>query len=164
MKTAVRIQEYNDEKSGFGFKVIDILVPQFPNSKSSALVPAGHIKFQRTLGDGGGKIWYGMSYNVDTKEVAHLQKMTTIARAIAKECNWDSQPTDVLKVIGAKEYKVFKHDFYPVEIEGQLLFDIQLLGSLYTRIVAPDKPTVQKIMARNGLTKHEIGAAHVISF
>jgi len=156
MKTLVRIQEGQDTKLGFGFMTIQVLVHPYKNSDTIDVI--GHISFQRTLNDTKGHRWYAMKFNVETDKVEHLQKMTSLLRFIKKhpEFNWDSQPEDILKMIGAVEYVVFQHEFIPKSAAGKNLYDVCLLGSVSTRIIAADEEGAEKLMKKRGYNKHEL--------
>jgi len=162
MKTAVRIQEREDSQRGFGFMSIQILVPTSPRSET--MTPIGHISFQRTLDDELGRTWYAMRFNVETDNIEYLEKMTKIARVIKKNSNWDSQPKEILKIIGAVEYKIFNQEFTPVSKEGENLYDVFFLASLYKRIIAPSEKAARKKMEKQGLNKHELKFNSKIEF
>lgn len=166
MKTAVRLFEYTENVNlkGFGFYVIQILAPL--SNGSTHMTPVGSIKFQRTIGDGGGKIWYGMSFEVSTDNVEHLSTMTKVAKAIKNhpEYSYDSQPSDILNIIGAVEYRLFKHDFYPVKQNGENLYDVMRGDDIMVRIASVSEAAAKKKAAKMGYGKYDIKFNSVIQF
>ena len=163
MKTAVRIIEGQDTKLGFGFLTIQILVHPYKNSDTITVI--GHISFQRNLSEDDSR-WYAMKFNVETDSVEELQKMTSLLRSIKNnpKYNYDSQPEDILKMIGAVEYKIFNHEFIPVSKEGENFYDVMFLSSLYSKIVAKDEEAARKIMSKRGWNKHELEFKAVVQF
>jgi hypothetical protein len=148
MKTLVRVQEHTrSSKSGYITKTIQILTKKFKDSDT--LEPIGVIKFQKTVGEEG---WYGMSYLIDTDDATYIQKMSRLVNFIKKNSSYSSQPEDILKVIGAVEYKIFQHEFVPISKNGQIMYDVIVYpGSLHSRIIAPDDKTAEKILKRKKL-------------
>ncbi len=157
MKTLVRIQNFIE--NGFNIKVIQILDKK--NNNSEVFEEIGVIRFQQTPGEDN---WYGLRFEVSTTESSTLQKMAELAKHVKENTVWDSQPSDVLNVIGAVEYKLFKHEFYPASAEGQDLYDVLFLGSVYTRIAASDEKEAGEILKENGWDKHDIKFNSVIKF
>jgi len=163
MKTLVRIQEYKDEKLGLGFMSIQILIPTYPGSER--VEPIGHISFQRNLNDGGGKIWYAMRFVIETDKLSDLMNMTKIVKVITKNSNYDTQPSSILKTIGAVEYKIFNHEFIPVSKEGENLYDVLTpSGSLHSRIVAPNEKKALKILKKKNADGATVKLKAVIQF
>jgi hypothetical protein len=165
MKTLVRITEGQDTRLGYGFLTIQILNKPWKNSDTIEVI--GHISFQRTLGDGGGKIWYAMKFCMETSSVKEMEQMTRVARAIKKDPDFmglDAQPSQILKTIGAVEYKIFNHVWIPAAQEGQNLYNVMFLGSLYSNIVAPDEKAALKILKKRGNNKHELEFNSVVKF
>jgi len=117
------------------------------------LEPIGVITFQRNADE---DHWYAMRFVIDTDDVSYIRKMANIASAIKKsaEFSWEAQPDDILRIIGAVEYKVFQSEFVPVSKDGQIMYDvIQYPGSLHSRIIAPDDKTANKLLKRKKLDK-----------
>ena len=166
MKTLVRIQEGQDTKLGYGFKTIQILVKPWKDSDSIDVI--GHISFQRTLNDGGGKIWYAMKFCLETSSVKEMEQMTRIARAIKKDpdlSGLDAQPSQILKTIGAVEYKIFNHDFIPVAKEGENLYDLTTQQDvLACRIIAKDEKAAKKIMKKRGYDNYVLKFNSIVKF
>jgi hypothetical protein len=166
MKTAVRLFEYTESISlkSFGFYVIQILVPTSP--RSTNMTPIGTIKFQRTIGDGGGKIWYGMNFEVSTDNVEHLSKMTKVAKAIKNhpEYSYDSQPSQILNLIGAVEYRLFNHDFYPVKQNGFGLYDVLRGDDVMTRVAATSEAAAKQKAVKAGYGDYDVKFNSVIQF
>jgi len=133
MKTLVRIQEYSDKS--FNHMVIQLLYKPFKNSDNLSIY--GELSFQQNI-EGGD--WYGLRFNVSTNNHENLSRMARLAKYIKNNCEWNSQPEDVLSAIGAVRHKVFKNDFIEVSREGEYMYDvITPSGSLYKRIVAPNE-------------------------
>lgn len=166
-KTAVRVQEFKSDVDGIGLGTIQILDKEY---KESSLEPIGHIQFQRTLSEGDDSEWYGLTYKVDTTNISHLRKMNKIADKIVAHCSlinkssWEMQLSDVLDALSAEKYGLFKHEFYPLEMEGKNLYDIKFLGSVYTRIAAEDEEAAKKEMKQRGFNKHELEFISIIKF
>ena len=145
MKTLVRIQHHSF--NGFNFKTVQILEKPWKDSETINVI--GFLKFQQT---GGEDNWYGLGFNVETNKPSDLTKMAKLATHIQNNSDWDSQPDEILKTIGAVEYKIFNHDFILASQEGQNLYDVFTpSGSLHSRIVATDDKKARKILdKRNG--------------
>jgi len=145
MKTLVRVQEYRKSSDNiYIIKSIQILTNKVKGYDS--LEPIGTITFQQTIGE---DRWYGMRFNIDTDNVGYIKKMSRLAGFIEKNSNWDSQPDEILKVIGAVEYKIFNHEFVPVSKEGEYLWDvIQHPGSLHSRIIAPNEKIAKRLLKK----------------
>jgi hypothetical protein len=122
MKTPVRIQYSNS--NGYGIMHIEILVPRYGGNDN--LEPAGTIKFQQNSGE---NTWYGMSFNISTDRITMLTKFTKLAEFVAKNTNWDSQPEDVLKLIGADEHRISEHEFVSVSKMGQRRYKVMVNDS-----------------------------------
>ena len=161
MKTSVRIQEREDGQRGFGFMSIQILIPSSPGSE--IMDPIGHISFQRNL-DEDKKSWYAMRFNIETDKVSDLEKMTKVARVVKKNCDYYSQPDEILKSIGAVEYKLFNSQFIPVSKEGENLYDVFFLSSLHSRIVAPNEKKAMKILEKKNLSTSILKLNSLIKF
>jgi hypothetical protein len=142
MKTLVRVQNYREH--GYNMKAIQVLEKRFKDS--DVLDEIGFIKFQLTIGE---DRWYGLKFEVSTDEVSKLQKMAKLAKFIKDNSNWDSQPDEILSIIGAVEYKVFNHEFVPVSKDGENIYDVVVSpGSLHSRIIAPNEIVAEKILKK----------------
>jgi len=142
MKTLVRVQNYREH--GYNMKAIQVLEKRFKDS--DVLDEIGFIKFQQTIGE---DRWYGLKFEVSTDEVSKLQKMAKLAKFIKDNSNWDSQPDEILSIIGAVEYKVFNHEFVPVSKDGENIYDVVVSpGSLHSRIIAPNEIVAEKILKK----------------
>lgn len=150
MKTLVRIEEFQDH--GYNMKTIQVLNQRYKGSDT--LESIGVIRFQQTPGE---DRWYGLRFQTDTSEVRHLQMMTKLAKHIQNNTTWDSQPDEILKVIGAVEYKVFNHEFVPVSKDGENIYDvIAHPGSLHSRIIAPNEIVAEKLLKKKKLENAEL--------
>jgi hypothetical protein len=166
-KTAVRVQEFKDEKLGFGFANLQILMPT-----SAGLEPIGDIQFQRTLSNGPDGNWYGLHYKVDCTHpnIKHLRQMNKIADLVVAKCkeenlaSYDLQPFHVLDALNAERYGVFQHEFVRLDQAGEIMYDVMFLGSVYSRIVAPDEAAAKKILKKKKLNKHELVVNAVVQF
>ena len=137
MKTAIRIQQHQD--NGYNHMTFQILDMTFAGTISSI----GHISFQQSAGEGENH-WYGLTYNVKTSKEGDLLKMAKLAKLINKSSSWNAQPDEIKKIIGAEEYVVYNHDFYPVSANGQNLYNLMMNGQLYSRVYARDDKEAQK--------------------
>jgi hypothetical protein len=165
MKTLIRVQEGQDLRLGLGFMTVQILVHPYKDSDSITVI--GHISFQRNLSGKNGGDWYAMKFNVDTDSVDELQKMTSLLKKIKNnpDYNWNSQPEEIFKMIGAVEYKIFNHDFVPVAKEGENFYNVRTsTGELYSKIVAPDEKAARKTMKKRGWDKYELELKGVVKF
>jgi hypothetical protein len=149
MKTPVRIQYSNS--IGYEIMHIEILVPRFGGN--DIFEPAGTITFQRSTPE---NYWYGMSFNISTDRILTLKKFTKLAEFVAKNSNWDSQPADVLKLIGADEHRIFNNDFVSVSKMGQNTYKMIVNGSHYKNIIADSYESAEKQMK-----KHKIPGARI---
>ena len=153
-KTAVRVQEFKDEKLGFGFANLQILMPS-----STGLEPIGSIQFQRTLSEGDKGEWYGLHYKVACAQhnIKFLRQMNKIADLVIKKCkeqgvaSMDLQPVDVLDAVNAERYGVFQHEFVRLDQAGENLYDAMSNGTVYTRVVAPDEAAAKKILKKKNI-------------
>ncbi len=149
MKTPVRIQYSNS--NGYRIMHIEILVPRFGGNDN--LEPAGTITFQQSTPE---NYWYGMSFNISTDRISMLKKFTKLAEIVAKNTNWDSQPKDVLKLIGADEHRIVDNEFVSVSKMGQNKYKMIVNGSHYKNIIAQDEKNAEKQM-----NKHNIPGARI---
>lgn len=150
MKTPVRIQYSNS--NGYRIMHIEILVPRFGGNDN--LEPAGTITFQQSTPE---NYWYGMSFNISTDRIAILKKFTKLAEIVAKNTNWDSQPQDVLKLIGADEHKVFDHDFVSKSKIGQRQYKVMVNGNQhYKNIIARNDQDANKQLKKLKVANSEI--------
>jgi hypothetical protein len=142
MKTLVRINNFREH--GYNIKAIQVLNKRYKDS--DMLEELGVIRFQQTIGE---DKWYGLRFEVSTDEPAKLQKMASLAKHIKSNTNLDSQPEEILSVIGAVEYKVFNHEFVPVSKDGENIYDVIVSpGSLHSIIIAPNEIVANKILKK----------------
>ena len=169
-KTAVRVQEFKDEKLGYGFVNLQILMPM--SAGSNILEPIGSIQFQRTLSEGPDAKWSGLHYKVDCTQsnINHLRKMNKIADLIIKKCkednvaSYDLQPVDVLDAINAERYGVFQHEFVRLDQAGETLYDVMHKTRLYSRVVAPADVDAEKLLKEKGFKDMYLVINAVVQF
>ena len=150
MKTLVRITDSSE--NGFNFKSFQII--HHPWKDSNSIEVLGYIKFQQTKGEDS---WYAMKFIIETSDVSHIEKMAKLAKFIKANSNYDRQPDEILNVIGAVEYKIFKQDFIEASREGENLYDvIAYPGSLHSRIIAPNDIIAQKILDKKKMDGAEL--------
>jgi len=157
MKTLVRIQYQSDSRNNFNFMTAQILVHPYKNSDSIDVI--GHLSFQQNKGE---DTWYALSFNVSTDKPDDLIRMAKLAKFIKNNTDWDSQPDEIFKVIGAVEYKIFQHEWVPVSKDGENLYNvITSSGTLYSRIIAPDDEAAMKIVKKRKYDQGNIAPVEV---
>lgn len=169
-KQAVRVQEFKDEKLGFGFANLQILMPT--SQGSNILEPIGDIQFQRTLSEGPDAKWYGLHYKVDCSHtnLKHLKAMNKIADLVIKKCKEDNvasyelQPVDVLDAVNAERYGVFQHEFVKLDQAGETLYDVMYKTSLHSRVVAPADVDAEKLLKEKGFKDMYLVINSVVQF
>ena len=155
MKTLVRIQHQSDSR--FNFMTAQILVRPYKDSDTIHVI--GHLSFQQNKGEDN---WYALNFNVSTDKPDDLIRMAKLAKFIKNNTNWDSQPDEIFKVIGAVEYKIFQHEWVPVSKDGENLYNvITSSGTLYSRIVAPDDEAAMKIVKKRKYDQGSIAPVEV---
>jgi len=159
MKTLVRIQNHSD--NSYNFKTIQILEKPWKNSEMIDVI--GYLTFQQTIGE---ENWYGLRFVTETDKPEDLTKMAKLAKYIQKNSNWNTQPEEILKIIGAVEYKIFNHCFIPASKEGENLYHVlNQTGGLQSTIIAPNEKKAMKILKnRNDSNGLEISFASIIKF
>jgi len=111
---------------------IEILSPRYGGT--DYLEPIGMITFQQTIGEDS---WYGMNFEIRTDNINKLKKFTKVAEFIGKNTNYDSQPKEVLELIGADEHALFEGDFVSKSKIGQRLYKVMIGSSQhYKNIIA----------------------------
>ena len=144
MKTLIRIQHQSDLKINLNLMTVQILIKPYKDSDSIDVI--GHISFQQNKGTDD---WYGITYNVQSDKPDHLLKMAKLAKFIKDNTEWDSQPDEIFKVIGAVKYDIFKYQFIPLDKEGENLYDvITLTDSLHSRIIAPNEKVAKRLLKK----------------
>jgi hypothetical protein len=150
MKTKIRTQEYS--QGAYGHMSIQVLTPRYGGSKY--LEPMGQITFQKNAGESN---WYGMRFVIETDNASYIKKMAALAEYIKKNrSDWSAQPEEIKHLIGAEEHVLFDSEFIPVSDKGKSLFQVILNGSLYSKIVAANEITAQKIMSKMKLAGAEV--------
>lgn len=159
MKTLVRIQNHSD--NSYNFKTIQILEKPWKNSETINVI--GFLTFQQTIGE---ENWYGLKFVTETDKPEDLTKMAKLAKYIQKNSNWKSQPEEILKTIGAVEYKIFNQCFIPASKEGENLYHVlSPTGGLQSTIIAPNEKKARNILEkRNDANGLEISFASTIKF
>jgi hypothetical protein len=152
MKTLVRIQQQSDPRNNLNFMTAQILIKPYKDSDTIDVI--GHISFQQNQGTDN---WYALKFNVETDKPSHLVKMANLAKHIQKNTEWDSQPDEIFKVIGAVEYAVFNHQWVPVSKDGENLYNVYTsAGILYSTVVAPDEKTAKNILKKRKVAPVEV--------
>jgi len=139
MKTAIRTTVNKSENKDFNLMYIQILVPRYGGHRY--LEVTGTITFQQTVGEDS---WYGMNFEIRTSEIKKLEKFTKLARFISKNTDYNVQPDELKKLIGADEHVFFEHDFIPVSKNGENLYKVIVREGHYTSLVAKDEKAAQK--------------------
>ena len=109
MKTKIRTTEYS--QNGYNFTIIEILDLRFIGH----LNPIGSIRFQQTNGE---EHWYGMRFIVETDRIIDLERFTKVCKKINLKSDWNSQPSDIKKILNAVEYKFCNTSGHFVELEN----------------------------------------------
>jgi acetoin utilization deacetylase AcuC-like enzyme len=123
---------------------IEILFPRYGGNEY--FEPIGTITFQQTIGE---DKWYGMTFNISTDNVTKLKKFTKVAEFIGKNTNHDSQPDEVLKLIGADEHTLFEGDFVSKSKIGQRKYKVMVNDNEhYKNIIARSDEDAEKQLKR----------------
>jgi hypothetical protein len=139
MKTPVRKTVNKSQAGPYNLMHIEILSPRYGGDRY--LESIGMITFQQTIGE---DKWYGMNFEVRTDNINKLKKFTKLAGFVAKNTSYDSQPDELLNLIGADEHVFYESDFFSKSKDGQSLYRVIAQGGHYTDIIAPDDKTAQK--------------------
>lgn len=123
MKTKVRIVNGNFESSNFGgsYKHLHIQILQPSYIGSEYLEPAGKITFQA---DNTNENWYALNFEIATDKPESIKNLYEIARHVKKNCCYNSQPNEILHLIGAIEYTLFHSIFIPLSYSGMNYYKI----------------------------------------
>ena len=141
MKTPVRKRVNKSQAGQYNLMYIEILHPRYGGDKY--LEPIGMITFQQNIGEGK---WYAMNFEIRTDNINKLEKFYRLAKFIAKNTLSDSQPDEVLKLIGADEHVFYESDFVSKSKDGQNIYKVIVQGGHYSDIIAPDEKKAQKIL------------------
>ena len=133
MATKVRVLESSN--GDYNHLEIQILEEGNNSGLMGVMNVLGSITFQQNKGE---KSWYGLRYVVNTDRVVELVNFTKVAKRIQKEGSFKTQPNDVLEILEAVKYYVFRHEFFREDTKGQYCFNVVENGSIYARMVAKD--------------------------
>jgi hypothetical protein len=151
MKTPVRIQ-YTNSQGMYKIMHIEILNPRYGGTDH--LEPIGEITFQQTVGE---DKWYGMTFSISTDNIQKLKKFTKTIEFVAKNTSYDSQPEEVLKLIGADEHRIVDHEFVSMSKIGQRKYKVMVNGNQhYKNIIAKNDEDANKQLKRLDIANSEI--------
>ena len=139
MKTPVRTTVNKSQAGPYNLMHIEILSPRYGGNNH--LESIGTITFQQTIGE---ENWYGMNFEVRTDNINKLKKFVKLAAFVAKNTSYDSQPSEVKKLIGADEHVFYESDFVSLTKNGQSLYRVIASGGHYTDIIASSEKLAQK--------------------
>ena len=137
MKTPVRTTVFTS--GNYRNMHIEILHPRYGGKNH--LEPLGRITFQQNIGEDS---WYAKNFEIRTDNVNNMKKFVKIAEFIGKNTNYDTQPDELKKLIGADEHTYFEGDFVSLSKNGQRLYKVLASGGHYTSIIAPTDKAAQK--------------------
>lgn len=145
MKQKVRLIESSN--ASYNFLTIQLLDES--NSSSKILMGSfssiGSITFQQTKGE---DEWYGMRFVFDNHRVNELVKFCKVVKLIQKKAEYRSQPKEILEILNAEEYYIFKNEFIKLADKGKMLFNVIRNGSVYSRMIANDSDDATKKLER----------------
>ena len=145
MAKATKVRVLENGNSEFNFLDIQILEESYNSGFMGTINVIGSITFQQTKGEND---WYGMRYVISTDRFADLTAFQKVAKLINIEANWRSQPDDVLNIINAEKYYLYNQEFFKVEDKGKYCFNVMQNGQIYSRVVAKDRISANKIVKR----------------
>ena len=155
MKTAIRTQIA--KSSNYSIMHIEILSPRYGGN--DYFEPIGTITFQQTVGE---ERWYAMNFVVHTSNIKHLEKVTKLAKFISKNSDYNSQPDDIKKLIGADEHVVYECDFVSKSKIGEKLFKIVVEGNHYTNIIAKTEAEANRILKKKNIANAKLEFLKVV--
>lgn len=172
MKAKVRTQISNSNAMGTAYKHmhIQVLTGRYgsKDKDDSNLEPMGSITFQANVNEPAGySNWYGMTFVIETDRPDYIKRMAQLAKLIKdKRSDYNAQPEEVLKIIGAEEY--FFHDslgFVPRASYGMGIFKVMTdKGGLYSHIIANNEDEAAKKLAKKNIAGATLQFDKVITF
>jgi hypothetical protein len=157
MKTKVRIQR--SDSGNYRHLYIQILDKRFPDSQLEYVEPIGTLHWQGNVGE---DKWYGLSFQIDTDSPDRIAKMAKLAKFIKQNVENRDNPEEVLKVIGAEEYVMYKHEFIPISYRGMIVYDVIDNDKVYSRIFAPNQTMANKILRKRKWNNMSVNAVGVV--
>jgi hypothetical protein len=145
MAKSTKVRVLENGNGDYNHLEIQIIEESYNSGFMGTINVIGSITFQQTKGE---NEWYGMRYVISTDRFADLSAFQKVAKLINTEAEWRSQPEDILSIINAEKYYIFKQEFFKEEDKGKYCFNVMQNNQIYSRVVAKDRISANKIVKR----------------